>query len=274
MLETNVVMESFVVFGRWIRKTLRNPSFLFFSLIQPVVWFVLFTQAFASIADIRTPIPGSPGLFYTFKDFTGTDSYLTFFSAAVIIQTVIASAMQSGMGMVTDLESGFLDKMRVAPIHRSSILTGKVMSDGFRIVVQTLVILILAYALGVRIASGVPGLLIILLIAAAFGMAWSGISLFIALVTKNSETTLMISILTTFPLLFLSTAVMPTQLLPSWVQSVAKYNPISYIADGLHSLVISGFNWATLGYAFLVIAAVGALTLAATSAVFRRAVSA
>lgn len=84
----------------------------------------------------------------------------------------------------------------------------------------------------------------------------------------------MISILTTFPLLFLSTAVMPTQLLPSWVQSVAKYNPISYIADGLHGLVISGFNWTTLGYAFLVIAAVGALTLAATSAVFRRAVSA
>ncbi len=273
MLESNVLTESFFVFVRWIRKTLRRPSFLFFSLVQPIVWFVLFTQAFSSIADIRQPIPGGGG-FYTFKDFTGTESFLTFFSAAVIIQTVIASAMQSGMGMVSDLESGFLDKMRVAPIHRSSILTGKVMSDGFRIVIQTLVIVVLGFALGVRIASGVPGLLVILLMAAAFGMAWSGISLFIALVTKDSEATLMISLLTTFPLLFLSTAVMPKEFLPPWVQTVATYNPLSYVADGFHSLIIRGFDWAALGYAFLIIAVVGTLTLAATSAVFRRAVSA
>src|SRR5439155_17924160 len=70
--------------GRWIKKTLRRPPFLFFSLVQPIVWFVLFTAAFAKIADI-------PG----FASTTGTTSYLTFFSGAVIIQTVLASAMQS-----------------------------------------------------------------------------------------------------------------------------------------------------------------------------------
>lgn len=271
----NLLVEVEAVFSRWIKKTLRRPAFLFFSLVQPVVWFLLFTQAFRSIADIRTPIPGTfPTQFITFKDFTGTDSYLTFFSAAVIIQTVIASAMQSGMGMVTDLESGYMDKMRVAPIRRGSILAGKVLSDGVRIVLQTAIILLLGYLLGVTIGTGVGGLLLLFVIAMAFGIAWSGISTFIALVTKNSEATLMISLLTTFPLLFLSTAVMPKPLLPDWVQTVATYNPISYVADSLHNLIIfSSIDWTTLGYAALIILGVGAVTLSATTAMFRRTVS-
>ncbi|HYM39855.1 MAG TPA: ABC transporter permease [Thermoplasmata archaeon] len=259
---TNYVSEVNGIFGRWIKKTLRRPQFLFFSLVQPVVWFVLFTQAFQSIASV-------PG----FSQVAKTSSYVTFFSAAVIIQTVISSAMQSGMGMVTDLESGYMDKMRVAPIHRSAILMGKVLSDGTRIVIQTIVILILGFLLGVTIASGIGGLLILLALAMAFGIAWSGISTFIGLATKNSEATLMISLLTTFPLLFLSTAMMPKVFLPSWVQTVATYNPMSYIADALHALVITGFDWTLLSYAALTILAVGALSLTATTSMFRRTVS-
>ncbi len=249
--------------GRWIKKTLRRPPFLFFSLVQPVVWFVLFTAAFAKISDI-------PG----FANSTGTSSYLTFFTAAVVIQTVLASAMQSGVGFVTDMESGFLDKLKVAPIHRSSILLGKLLSDGARILLQTFVILVLAFVLGVGIATGIVGLALLFAIALGFGIAWSGISTFVALTTRNSESTLMISILTTFPLLFLSTAVMPLALLSPTVQAIAVYNPITYIADGLHQLIItSGFDWSVLGFAFLVTAAVGFVTLSATTAMFRRTVA-
>lgn len=250
------------IFLRWFKKTLRRPSFLFFSLVQPVIWFLLFTQAFQSVANV-------PG----FAEYTGTDSYLTFFTAAVILQTVIASAMQSGMGMVTDLESGYMDKMRVAPIHRSSILVGKVLSDGFRILLQTTVILILGFVLGVTVAAGIGGLVLVLIIAMAFGIAWSGISTFVGLRTRNAETTLMISLITTFPLLFLSTAVMPLPLLPPWVQTVAAYNPMTYIANALHALIIQGFIWPDIGQAFLVIVLVGAVTLTATTTMFRRAVT-
>ncbi len=262
MSVSNYVVEVNGIFGRWIKKTLRRPQFLFFSLVQPIVWFVLFTQAFQSIASV-------PG----FSQVSGTASYVTFFSAAVIIQTVISSAMQSGIGMVTDLESGYMDKMRVAPIHRSAILLGKVLSDGVRIVIQTVVILILGLALGVTIGSGFGGFLLLLGIAMAFGIAWSGISTFIGLATKNSEATLMISLLTTFPLLFLSTAMMPKVFLPPWVQTVATYNPMSYIADALHGLIISGFDWGVLGVAALTILLVGTVSLTATTSLFRRTVS-
>src|SRR5881409_1210022 len=110
-----------------------------------------------------------------------------------------------------------MDKMRVAPIHRASILLGKVMSDGVRILLQTIVIIVLGVALGVTFATGILGVLAILVLAVSFGIAWSGISTLIALATRNSESTLMISILTTFPLVFLSTAVMPQGLLPDFV---------------------------------------------------------
>jgi len=275
MAARDFFVEVWGIFGRWLRKTFRRPAFVFFAMVQPIIWFLLFTQSFAAIGNFQQPIAGSnPIRFITFKDITGTDSYLTFYSAAVIIQTVIASAMQSGIGMVNDIESGYMDKMRVAPIRRASILLGKVMSDGVRILLQTSIIVIMGLILGVTFATGVGGVLIIFVIAVAFGIAWSGISTFVALVTRNSETTLMISLLTTFPLLFLSTAVMPKPLLPAWVQNVASYNPITYIADAIHSLIITGFEWTTVGYAFLIILVVGAISLSATTAMFRKAVAA
>src|SRR5438094_5122129 len=152
---------------------------------------------------------------------------------------------------------------------------GKLLSDGARILLQTTVILILAFALGVGIATGLLGLVLLFGIALGFGIAWSGISTFIALTTRNSESTLMISLLTTFPLLFLSTAVMPKALLQDSVRSIAVYNPITYIADGLHGLIITpALDWSVVGFAFLIIAAVGFVTLSATTTMFRRTVSA
>ena len=257
-----LLSETIAVFGRWMRKTLRRPPFLFFSLVQPIVWFVLFTQAFNSV----TRVPG-------FAVVAGTSNFVTFFSAAVIIQTVIASAMQSGMGIVQDIDSGYLDKMRVAPISRAAILLGKGMSDAVRIVIQTLVILGLGALLGMTFATGILGILLLLVLAAGFGIAWSGISNTIALATKNSELTLMISILTTFPLLFLSTAMMPYAFLPSSVQAIANYNPITYIADGLHAIVIKGFDWSILGYAFAITLVVGVITVTSSTLMFRRATS-
>jgi len=254
--------EVVAIFRRWNTKLLRQPIFLFFSLIQPLVWFLLFTQAFSAIGNIPT-----------FQNSTGTSSYITFFTAAVIIQTIASSALQAGIGLVNDLDSGFMDKMRVAPISKSSILFGKLFSDAISTIIQVLIILLIGFALGVSIASGFFGALMIFIIAAAFGIAWSGISLFVALTTKSSQTTLSVGLLTTFPLLFLSASVMPLDLLPGWVQQVAKVNPFTYIAEAFQSLIIKGFVWDKIEYAFLSIIIIGAISLGASILVFRKKVS-
>lgn len=251
------------IFKRWFFRTMRNPFVLFFAIFQPVLFFLLFTQAFSAIADI-------PG----FRQMTGTDNYLTFYSAVVVLQTVLSSSMQAGLGFVQDLESGFMDKLKAAPIRRSSIMLGKVLSDGLRIVIQLIIVMAITVALGVTIVTGVAGFLLLILLALTFGIAWSGISTFVALATKNTEATFMVSMVTTFPLLFLSTAVMPKPLLPEWVQSAAAYNPISYIGDAYHALVITGYDWGAIGAAFAICIGVGIVTLGATTAMFRRAVRA
>lgn len=263
MAAGDMFIEVRAIFLRWTRRTLSQPMFLFFAILQPVLFFVLFTQSFSRIASI-------PG----FQQTTGTDSYLTFYSAAVVMQTVLTSSMQAGLGFVQDLESGFMDKLKAAPIRRSSILLGKILSDGVRIILQTGIVLGICAALGVVFVTGIPGVLLVLLMALGFGMAWSGISTFVALATKNTEATFMVAMVTTFPLLFLSTAVMPKPFLPAWVQSFAAYNPISYIGDAYHSIVITGYDWVAIGGAFAAIVLVGAITLSATTLMFKRAVSA
>ena len=261
-MKMEMISEIVAIFRRWNTKLLRQPIFLFFSLIQPLVWFLLFTQAFSAIGDIPA-----------FKTLTGTSSYVTFFTAAVIIQTIASSALQAGIGLVNDLDSGFMDKMRVAPISKSAILFGKLFSDAISTIIQVVIILIIGLALGVNIASGVLGALMILVIAATFGIAWSGISLFVALTTKSSQTTLSIGLLTTFPLLFLSASVMPLQLLPSWVQQVAKVNPFTYIAQAFQNLIIKGFVWDSIGYALIAILIIGVISLGASILVFRKKIS-
>jgi ABC-2 type transport system permease protein len=266
-----MLAETAAIFQRWNKKLVRQPIFLFFSLIQPLVWFLLFTQAFSAIGNLRIPQPG--GGIETFKDFTGTDSYVTFFTAAVIIQTIASSALQAGIGLVNDFDSGFLEKMRVAPISKSAILFGKLFSDAISTVIQILIILGIGLVLGVNVVTGFPGVLMILAIAATFGIAWSGISLFVALTTKSSQTTLSVGLLTTFPLLFLSASVMPLGLLPGWVQQVAKVNPFTYVAQAFQSLIINGFFWDKIELAFLSILIIGVLSLGASILVFRKKVS-
>jgi ABC-2 type transport system permease protein len=254
--------EIIAIFNRWNKKLVRQPILIFFNLIQPLVWFLLFTQAFSAIGNIPT-----------FKILTGTSSYITFFTAAVIIQTITSSALSAGIGVVNDFESGFMDKMRVAPIRKSSILFGKLFSAALTTVLQIIIILVIGFALGVTIASGIIGILMILALAALFGIAWSGISLFIALTTKNQEITLSVGLLTTFPLLFLSASVMPLGLLPDWVQQVAKVNPFTYIAEAFQSLIIKGFVWEKIEYALIAIVIVGSISLGASIMVFRKKIS-
>ena len=254
--------EILAIFNRWNKKLLRQPILIFFNLIQPLVWFLLFTQAFSAIGNIPT-----------FKLLTGTSSYITFFTAAVIIQTIASSALNAGIGIVTDFDSGFMDKMRVAPINKSSILFGRLFSGALTTILQVLIILVIGFVLGVTIASGVFGIILVLILAALFGIAWSGISLFVALTTKNQEATLSIGLLTTFPLLFLSASVMPLGLLPDWVQQVAKVNPFTYIAEAFQSLIINGVVWQKIEYTLIAIVIVGVISLGASILVFRKKIS-
>ena len=149
---------------------------------------------------------------------------------------------------------------------------GLLLTDATRLAVQSLVVLVIALLLGAHIATGFLGLIGILVLAAIFGMAWSGISLNVALRTRNPEVTAAAGVLT-FPLYFGSTAFMPHELLPHWLQVFNKFNPINYLILADRALMSSHWDWQAIGGALLASLIVGAITMPLATRAFQRAVS-
>ncbi len=246
------------LFVRSLKKLMRNPILLFFSLFQPIIFILLFTQLFNRFAQL----PGFPA-----------SNYTVFAVAGIVLQNGFSSAFQSGTSMVDDLRSGFLVKMLATPVSRPAILLGRISTDMFRVVIQSAIILFLAYLLGAFPVTGVPGYLLILLTIAFFGLAWSGISLSIGLKTRSAETVFGIAGTLTFPLLFMSTALAPANFLPDWMKTVSQYNPISITVDAIRALMISGFDAGPILTAYGVIALIGVVTMSSTLYLFRKVVS-
>ena len=130
-------------------------------------------------------------------------------------------------------------------------------------------ILALSVLLGASIATGIPGAAMILLLAAAFGLAWSGTSFLPALITKNEQATSFLSILF-FPIAFMSTAFVPVALMPDWLQTVNRLNPLSYVIEAMRTLMSVGWDWTLIGQAFVAIALLGLILQSATLWAFRR----
>src|SRR5713226_4989512 len=161
------VSDTYYMFVRWMKKLYRNPILLFFSLFQPIIFLLLFTQLFSKFGVLL-------GVNYT-----------EFATAGIVLQNAFSSAFQSGTAVVEDIRSGYLTKILATSANRSAILMGRILSDVFRVIVQSSIILILAYALGVYPKTGVLGYGFIILTVSFFSLAWSGISLALGLKTKN-----------------------------------------------------------------------------------------
>ena len=249
------ISDTYYMFLRWMKKLVRNPILLFFSLFQPIILLLLFTQLFSSFGVLL-------GVNYTL-----------FATAGIVLQNAFSSAFQSGTAIVDDIKSGFLAKILATPASRASILLGRLLSDAFRVFAQSLIILVLAYGLGVFPATGILGYILILVTVAFFGLAWSGISLALGLRTKSAETVFGIAGTLTFPLLFMSTALMKPALMPAWMQSVSAYNPISFAVNAIRDLIMTGYVWNSFSQAYGVISLIAVLTLGATLYEFRKVVS-
>jgi len=250
-----ITKETYHLFIRYMKKTLRTPPMIFFALVQPLIWLLLFSQLF----DRISVIPNFPA-----------ENYLSFFVPGVILMTALFSGGQSGMAMVMDMNNGFLEKLLIAPISRSSILIGKVLADAVRMVIQSLIILGVAYLMGFRVTTGFSGVLLILLIVIVFGLGMAGLSVATALLTKNSEAQMMMMIFINMPMMFLSTAMMPAEMLPSWMETAARFNPVSYGVTSIRSLTLTGYEWGTIFSSLGVLSIVAVVTLSITTLLFRR----
>jgi ABC-2 type transport system permease protein len=270
---TAFLAETGVLFARSMKKLLRRPIALYFSLIQPVIWLLLFGQVFNRIARF----PGAEGAF-------GGRSYFQFFVPAVILQTLLFGAAQSGIGIINDMQSGFLDKLLTTPVHRMAILLGRVLGDLTRMILQGLIIVVLAWVAGqfqedrVSYEYGLAGVLGALGVGLLFGLGLAGFNVFVALKTRNTESAFLIANFLTLPLLIISSAQLPLPLLPGWLQAVARFNPVTYAIDSMRLLlngpaaVPEGEPWRLLLTTVAVLGLIAAVMLGLAVRSFRRSV--
>lgn len=245
------------IFGRYLTKLVRNPTLLGTNLATPLLFLLILSQ-----------------LFQKFSSFPGVSGdYLTYLTPGIVVFISFSGATLSGVSIVNDLNSGFLSKMLLTQVNRAAILAGRLLTDVFVVVVQTGVTLALAGGMGVRVATGIPGLLLIFATAAAFELALCGIFLAIGMGTRKTETISALSTATFFPLLFISSAILPRAFFPSWAQTVSDYNPVSYASDVMRATVQGGLTWNTVVSAYTVIGVIALVTFSVTLLQFRKVIS-
>ena len=170
--------------------------------------------------------------------------------------------------LVLDIQDGYLDRLLLTPVRRSAILLGHMVADVAIACLLTVPILVLSVILGVRIEAGLLGALAFVLIAAAWSLAFAGFGYAIALKTGNPAA-VNSAFLLFFPFLFMTSSYVPRGQLSGWLSTIAAWNPVTYLLEGLRSLVTRGWQWDSLAKAVLAIAGVGVLSMSLCLAALR-----
>ena len=234
--------------GRTIARTLRAPAQWVFPIAFPLILLAVNTSGL----DAATKLPGFP-----------TDSYLDFALAIPFMQGALFAALNGGQDLARDIEGGFLDRLAMTPMSGAALLAGQLGGALFMGVLSALIYLAVGVAFGAGIASGVAGAFVLIALAIVISFAFACFGTFVALRAGTGE-----AVQGFFPLffvlLFLSSAFFPRDLIEQdWFRTIATYNPVSYMVEGIRSLVISGWDGQALAQAFAIsaVAIVGFLWL-------------
>ena len=210
-------------YARAWTKTLRRPVVLSFSLVQPMMWMLLFGFLFAQ---------------YRLDSLTDELRYLDFLVPGVCCMTVMFGASQSGITWIRDLNAGFLQRLLRTPGSHHSILLGKLFADTTRLLMQALLVLLLGCLLGAQLRVDVSAIAPGVGALALFAFAFSSLSCAIACTTRTQEVMAVFVHVVNMPVLFTSTALVPDKQMPAWLADVAAWNPLSAAVEAWRGAVL------------------------------------
>ena len=239
------------VAGRAVRSIPREPESVIPALIVPLFFFVVNTGSLTNItSQVEDPN-------FSFKAFQ--------LPVAIVFAVTGISRAST---LVTDIQDGYFDRLTLTPVRRPALLLGLMVADFVLVVALSIPVLVLGFIVGVRFETGVAGMVVFVLMAAAWGLVFTGFPYAIALKTGNPAA-VNSSFILFFPFAFLTTAFVPEQYLSGWLATVADYNPVTYLLAALRSLTMYGWDWSALGQGLLAIAIVGVLSFGLAMAAFR-----
>ncbi|MEY2433998.1 MAG: type transport system permease protein [Acidimicrobiaceae bacterium] len=237
------------VAGRAVRQIPREPEAIIPALVVPLFFFVVNIGSLEKLAESGTGI-----------DFRA-------FQLPVSIVFAVTGISRAST-LVTDIQGGYFDRLLMTPIKRLALLLGLMVADFVLVVALTIPVLMLGFAVGVRFQTGLLGVIVFTLLAASWGLVFTGFPYAIALKTGNPAA-VNASFILFFPFAFLTTSFLPKEALTGWLSSIATVNPVTYLLAGLRSLITSGWDAAELGKAVVAIAAVGLVSMTLAFATLR-----
>jgi ABC-2 type transport system permease protein len=213
---------------RDLRALWRQPWFVAVTLVQPLIWLLLFGELFESMADL-------PGF--------GGESYIAYLAPGIVIMSALFSSGWSGMATIEDINRGVTDRLLVSPVRRSALIAGRVAQSAVVIVVQSVIMVLIALAVGASFPGGVLGVVVLVLLAAVLGSALAALSNALALVTRQEESLIGAVTFLVLPLTFLSTALVNADLMPGWMRTVADVNPVDWAIEAGRSATAADPDW-------------------------------
>jgi ABC-2 type transport system permease protein/oleandomycin transport system permease protein len=220
---TFAVSDAWVLTKRNLLMYLRKPDLLVFSTVQPIMFVLLFVFVFGGAIEAVLP-PTVP--------------YVDFLMPGIFVQTAIFGATQTGVGLAEDLSKGLIDRFRSLPMARSAVLAGRTASDTVRNLFVVLLMLCVGYLVGFRFHGGVLYAILAILGALSVGFAFSWVSAFIGLAIKDVEAVQAASFTWIFPLTFASSAFVPSDTFPAWLQVWSDHNPVTIWVETLRALTL------------------------------------
>jgi len=222
------VQHSSYIMVRYLRALWRQPAWIFVTLVQPVIWLLLFGALFERTVDI-------PGF--------ASDSYIEFLAPGVIVMTAFFSAGWSGMGMIEDYERGILDRFLSSPVKKIALVMGPLMQNGLVILIQSAIIVVLALILGASFPNGVGGVLALIVISSILGAGFGALSNGLGLIFLKQDSLIATMVFLQLPLTFLSGAFMQESLQPEWMQTVADFNPVNWAIEAGRNVAMEDVDW-------------------------------
>jgi ABC-2 type transport system permease protein len=241
---TALVLDTYQLTLRGLREVMRQPALEIGNIFIPIFFFAVTVGAIGESAA---------------RAF-GIDNYTGFQMPIAILQGVAGAAGVAGIATVTDIERGYFDKLLLTPTSRVSLAFGRLASDGVRICILSVIILVVGLIAGSGMESGFAGAIVLIFMAGTFGLAYSGIGLALALKTGSAQAA-QLGFLIFFPLLFISPAFAPKEFFAPWLEFLATINPVTYVVEGMRHLVLEGWDAQSLAAAFAAIGGLFAFTM-------------
>jgi ABC-2 type transport system permease protein len=239
--EAGFVRDVRAVAGRALRQIPREPASVLPAIFVPAFFYTTNLGALENLAR------GAHGF-----------SYKAFLVPMAIAFAV--TGMSRAQTLVTDIQTGYFDRLCMTPVRRLALLLGLMTADVVVIVALCIPVLAIGFGVGVRFITGAPGVLAFIGFSALWGLVFTGFPYAVALKT-GSPAAVSSSFVLFFPLFFLSDAVVPKQVLTGWFSEIATYNPITYLLAALRALISGGWQTTALLEGLAALASIGAVSM-------------